>query len=56
MITPIHSPQPSNVREASQPPPPRPEPQTQTPKSGALSDDQVTLKNAGQIDHDAHHD
>jgi hypothetical protein len=29
-----------------------PQPQTQTPKSGALSQDQVTLKSAGNVDHD----
>ena len=30
-----------------------PQSQTQTPKSGALSQDQVTLKSAGNVDHEA---
>lgn len=53
MITPIsHA---TNVQQVSQPPaakpePPRPAPQT--PKSGELSHDQVTLKSAGNVDHD----
>jgi len=52
MITPIHSVDPV-VRESSAPPEPKPQPQASTTKSGALSDDQVTLKNAGQIDHES---
>ena len=51
MITPIHSTPPVDAREAP-PAPHKPEPQAQTPKSGALSHDQVTLKSAGQVDHD----
>ena len=57
MITLIHSAQPVDVREASQPrSEPKPDPRAQTapvPKSGALSHDQVTLKSAGQPDHDS---
>ena len=57
MITPISSVHPTEIREAVQPPAePKPDPQAQTPpvpKSGALSHDQVTLKSAGQLDHDA---
>jgi hypothetical protein len=53
MISPISSAHPSDVHEASKPPAPKPEPQAQTPKSGALSSDQVTLKSAGQVEHDA---
>ena len=43
MISPISSAHTSDVRQASQPP---------VQKSGALSQDQVTLKSAGQADHD----
>jgi len=32
--------------------PPAPHPERQTVKSGTLSEDQVTLKSAGQVDHD----
>jgi hypothetical protein len=57
MITPISSVHPAEVREVAQPPAdPKPDSQAQTPpvpKSGALSHDQVTLKSAGQPDHDA---
>jgi hypothetical protein len=60
MITPIHSPQPVDVREVAHPrPEPKPDPHAQTPpvpKSGALSHDQVTLKSAGQQDPDSHRD
>ena len=59
MITPIHSIPPIDVREPAPHPPRKPEPQAQTPqtpKSGALSHDQVTLKHAGQIDHDQDRD
>ena len=52
MITPIHSSPPTDVPEVSHPPAPKPDPEAQTPKSGALSHDQVTLKSAGQVDHD----
>jgi hypothetical protein len=59
MITPINSVHPADVREVARPPAePKPDPQALTPpvpKSGALSDDQVTLKSAGQPDHDADH-
>jgi len=52
MITPISSVRaPEEVRQAPHPAP-KPEPQAQTPKSGALSHDQVTLKSAGQPDHE----
>lgn len=57
MINPISSAHTSDVHQASQPPAERrPDPHAQTPpvqKSGALSHDQVTLKSAGQPDHDA---
>jgi len=56
MINPISSVHPSDVHQVSQPPAePKPDPQAQTPpvqKSGALSQDQVTLKSAGQADTD----
>lgn len=56
MITPIHSPQPIDVRPVAHPPAePKPDPQAQTPpvhKSGEVSQDQVTLKSAGQPDTD----
>ena len=51
MIAPISNIRPTDeVRPAPHPPVPKPEPQVQTPRSGALSHDQVTLKNAGQPD------
>jgi hypothetical protein len=57
MITPIHSPQPVDVREIAHPrPEPKPDRHAQTPpvpRSGALSHDQVTLRSAGDVDHDA---
>ena len=57
MITPINSVHPVDVRHVAQPPAePKPDPQSQTPpvqKSGQLSHDQVTLRSAGQPDHDA---
>jgi len=34
------------------PSPPAPKPERQTVKSGTLSEDQVTLKSAGQVDPD----
>ncbi len=56
MITPIHSAQPVDVREASHPrAEPKPDPHEQTPpvpKSGQLSHDQVTLRSAGEVDQD----
>jgi hypothetical protein len=56
MITPINSPHVSNVHQVSQPPAePKPDPHVQTSpvlKSGAVSQDQVTLKSAGQPDHE----
>jgi hypothetical protein len=56
MITPIHSAQPVDVREASHPgAEPKPDPRAQTPpvaKSGQLSHDQVTLRSAGEVDQD----
>jgi hypothetical protein len=46
----------TDVRQAAQPPTePKPDPQAQTPpvhKSGEVSQDQVTLKSAGQPDSD----
>jgi hypothetical protein len=57
MINPISNASANNVHQASQPPAERkPDPTAQTPpvqKSGAVSQDQVTLKSAGQADHDA---
>ena len=57
MITPINSVHPADARQIAQPSAePKPDPHAQTPpvpKSGALSQDQVTLKSAGQPDHDA---
>ena len=57
MITPISSVHPVDARPVAQPPSePKPDPQAQTPpvpKSGQLSHDQVTLRSAGQPDHDA---
>jgi len=56
MITPINSPHPVDVRQAAHPPAEaKPDPQAQTPpvrKSGEVSQDQVTLKSAGQPDTD----
>ena len=57
MITPIASVHPIDVRQTAQPPAEvKPDPQAETPpvpKSGQLSHDQVTLRSAGQPDHDA---
>jgi len=54
MITPINSPHPVDVHQAAHPPSePKPDPRAQTPpvhKSGEVSQDQVTLKSAGQPD------
>ena len=49
MISPINNSQhPTPASEAKQPSR-KAEPQTQTPKNGALSHDQVTLKTSGQV-------
>lgn len=53
MISPITHVQPADVHQSPHPPTPKPAPESQTPKSGALSHDQVTLKSAGQPDHDS---
>ncbi len=53
MINPIGSVHPNQAQEPAKPEIPKSQPLVQTPKSGALSDDQVTLKNAGEVDHDA---
>lgn len=56
MINPISSVPPTNISPVTPTPAPRPDPHAQTPpvpKSGELSHDQVTLKSAGQADHDA---
>jgi hypothetical protein len=61
MISPIHSIQPAGVHQNSgheiSPPAgePRPDRHAQAApvaRSGEVSQDQVTLKNAGQVDHD----
>jgi len=56
MIHPIGSVPPIDVRPVAQPPAePKPDPQAQNPpvrKSGEVSQDQVTLKSAGQPDRD----
>ena len=58
MITPISSVHPIAAHQVAHPPAePKPDPQAQTPpvqKSGGVSQDQVTLKSAGQVDHDLH--
>jgi hypothetical protein len=56
MITPINGAHNVEVQPSRQQHAPKPQPQAQTPKSGALSHDQVTLKSAGQQEHDADHD
>jgi len=52
MITPIHAAHPIDARQVAQPPAePKADPQAQTPpvrRSGEVSQDQVTLKSAGQ--------
>jgi hypothetical protein len=54
MITPINSPHPVDVHQAAHPPAePKPDARAQTSpvhKSGEVSQDQVTLKSAGQPD------
>jgi len=52
MINPISSAHPADAQQTAPPPPPKPAPEAQTPKSGELSSDKVTLKSAGQVDHD----
>lgn len=56
MITPINSVHPIDARQVAQPPAePKPDPHVQTHpvhKSGEVSQDQVTLKSAGQPDHE----
>ncbi len=56
MISPINSIHPADVHQVAQPPAePRPDHHAETPpvpKSGALSHDQVTLRSAGDVDHD----
>jgi len=56
MITPVSSVHRTDVHQVAQPPAePKPDPHAQTPpvaKSGEVSQDQVTLKSAGQPDHD----
>jgi len=58
MIAPINSVHPIDARQVAQPPAePKPDPHAQTPpvhKSGEVSQDQVTLKSAGQPDTDRH--
>ncbi len=60
MITPIDSVHPIEPREVAHPPAEhQPDPHAQTPpvrKSGEVSNDQVTLKSAGQPDPDTDHD
>ncbi|HVN17653.1 MAG TPA: hypothetical protein VMU05_02745 [Dongiaceae bacterium] len=56
MITPIHNPHPIDAPQLAQTPAqPKPDPRAQTApvhKSGEVSQDQVTLKSAGQPDPD----
>ena len=51
MINPISSARTPDVHQAAQPPAPKPAPE-QIVKSGTLSSDKVTLKTAGDVDHD----
>lgn len=57
MITPITNAHPVDVQQVAHPPAePKPDPHAQTPpvqKSGQLSHDQVTLRSAGQPDHES---
>lgn len=53
MITPIDRTHPAEAEQPTRPAAPKPDPETQTPKSGDLSHDQVTLKRAGQPEHDS---
>jgi len=56
MITAINSAHPIDARQvAHRPAEPKPDRRAQTPpvvKSGEVSQDHVTLKSAGQVDHD----
>ena len=52
MINSITNAHAQHAEEVPKPHVPKAEPQVQTPKSGALSHDQVTLKSAGEVDHD----
>lgn len=51
MVTPINSNRTSE-EQAPQRPAPKPEAPERTPKSGAVSSDQVTLKNSSDVDRD----
>jgi hypothetical protein len=51
MISSISNVHTSNI-EQSQPIVPKAQPQAQPTKSGSVSQDQVTLKSAGDVDHD----
>lgn len=52
MITPVRSVHPLESRETSQPATRKPEPPVEASRSGRLSHDQVTLRSAGEVDHD----
>ena len=54
MINPISSVRPVETHQVSQKSDPRPAPSSKapSPKSGEVSQDQVTLKRAGDVDHD----
>jgi hypothetical protein len=52
MVNPISSPPVSDADQVPQLAPRPPQPQAQTQKSGELSSDMVTLKQAGVVDHD----
>jgi hypothetical protein len=51
MITPVNHQHTSDAQQVSQPPKPKPEQETRTPQNGELSSDQVTLRNASDVDH-----
>jgi len=53
MVNPISSSHASNTGQVAHPAvPPLPHPPARTQKSGELSPDTVTLKSAGDVDHD----
>ena len=52
MIPPVSRVNHLQDHEVSHQPARRQQPQQQTPKSGALSRDQVTFRSAGELDHD----
>jgi len=52
MIAPVSGVHPVQSHETSPPPSRKPETPVQAPKSGQLSHDQVTLRSAGEVDHD----